>query len=103
MLALCLLPAIASTAPCCTTCGEGFVKAYSIDGRHDLCGESCVHPSFFWVYRALEPNLTIARSPTPCDGAGFPAYLRTVRHGGLLLAAEVDLYARERSFWSAPF
>ncbi|KAK7254082.1 hypothetical protein SO694_00008161 [Aureococcus anophagefferens] len=47
---------------CCDTCdaSQGLVKYYSTDGVHDHCGETCIKPAEFWLYKIFEKNLTLA-------------------------------------------
>lgn len=85
---------------CCVTCADGLSKYFSIDQRHDACGESCIADSEYRKYRRFEKNLTKAWSNTPCatdvvskDGSHFTDYLGTETHGVPgLLSATVDLY-----------
>ncbi|KAH8052437.1 hypothetical protein JL720_14914 [Aureococcus anophagefferens] len=47
---------------CCDTCdaSQGLVKYYSTDGVYDHCGETCIKPAEFWLYKIFEKNLTLA-------------------------------------------
>ena len=81
-------------APCCEFCNasRGLAKYTSIDAGAGHCGETCLRPLLFWMYRAFEPGLSLARSETPCADAGYGFYLQTTVHGHWPLAVELDLY-----------
>merc|ERR1719386_215119 len=79
---------------CCQTCGEGLQKYYSVDTPHGHCGEACIKPSMFHVFKIFEPNLTIADGSTgysSCADLGWPKYSDTVTHG-FGLTCTLDLY-----------
>ena len=53
--------------PCCKSCTvAGQVKYYSIDKVHNMCGECCMKPSQYKIYKIFEPGLTLAQDNTPC-------------------------------------
>ena len=74
---------LSAQARCCATCdtSAGLAKYYSIDHLHNMCGECCMKPSQFWLYKIFEPGLTKATDANPCDGFGYPTYDDTVTHG----------------------
>ena len=80
--------------PCCVACpNEGEVKYYSIDTRHDLCGECCMNPKDYNTYHLFEKGLTLATVQTnQCEVLGYPAYTETVTHGALMIKMTLDLY-----------
>merc|ERR1719237_450743 len=65
---------------CCQVCEPPKVKYYSVDLEHGHCGECCLDPSHFLVFKLFEPNLTLANGKT-CPDLGFPTYDSTVTHG----------------------
>jgi hypothetical protein len=92
------------TGPCCKSCTEPLEKYYSVD--HGLfhapfCGETCLDPSKYNLYKLFEPNLTkavdfpentCAHQYTP-DGRFYAAYNSTVTHGVPgVLSVTLDLY-----------
>ena len=82
-------------AMCCKTCKAPEVRWYSVDNKHGHCGESCMDPKDFWVYKPFEPNLTIADGSTgysSCADLGWPVYLETATHGVWPVRITVDLY-----------
>ena len=84
--------------PCCIACViEGQEKYYSIDTRHNNCGECCMDPADYDLYKKLEPGLEKANSSTPCSDLKYPVYLETVTHGAGNIKMTLDLYAPEGS------
>jgi len=85
---------------CCKTCTGSDQKYYSVDMKHGHCGETCVYPGQFLLYKAFEKNLTIADGSTGytgCADLGWPKYQETVSHGDplKLLVATLDLYGHD--------
>jgi len=85
--------------PCCKTCEEPLKKYYSVDVPHGFCGEACMHPFKFHIFKIFEKNLTLAESDSPCQeqftptGTHYTEYSETVTHGiPGLLAVTLDLY-----------
>lgn len=79
-------------AKCCTTCGEGTLKYYSIPKIQDNCGESCLNPDDYKKYKLFEPGLTLADTNTPCADRNYSIYLGTFTHGSPKLNATLDMY-----------
>jgi hypothetical protein len=84
---------------CCKACVAPLVKYYSVDVPHGFCGETCVNPSSYFIFKIFEKNLTLSDSDTPCSGQFTPVgthyteYSETVTHGVPgLLAVTLDLY-----------
>jgi hypothetical protein len=79
-------------ADACTV--EGEEKYYSIDTRHDLCGECCMKPEDYNLYHIFERGLKKAEDGdfSPCTGLGFPKYTETVTHGFWKIKMTLDLY-----------
>lgn len=80
---------------CCEACPDGQQKYYSVDMKHGFCGESCISPATFGVFKIFEPNLTIADGSTgyrSCADLGWPKYTETVTHGVFPVKATLDLY-----------
>jgi len=100
MKASVLVASIATLAQgekCCQTCPDGQQKYYSVDMKHGHCGEACIAPSMFHLFKVFESNLTIADGSTgytSCADLGWPVYTETVTHGDplKLLTATLDLY-----------
>jgi hypothetical protein len=85
--------------PCCKTCEAPLEKYHSVDVPHGFCGEACMDPSKFNIYKIFEKNLTKSDSDTPCaeqftpTGTHYTEYSETVTHGVPgLLAVTLDLY-----------
>lgn len=85
--------------PCCKACVAPLVKYYSVDVSHGFCGETCINPSRYGIYKIFEKNLTLSDSDTPCSeqftpvGTHYTEYSDTVTHGVPgLLAVTLDLY-----------
>ena len=68
---------------CCEgECEGDLQKYYSIDTRHNMCGECCMLDSDYDKYKLFEPGLTKANVSSPCLPLGYPTYDSTVTHGG---------------------
>ena len=78
---------------CCTECPEGTVKYYSIDTKHDRCGECCLKPCLFYMFKLYEKGLTLANEIT-CESIGYSEYEKTESHGFLFLKATLDKYKK---------
>merc|ERR1719265_770145 len=99
-LALLLIgTAAGDDSPCCKSCTEPLEKYYSVDVKHGFCGEACMDPKKFSIYKVFEKNLTLADSVNPCSeqftpvGTHYTEYSETVTHGVPgLLAVTLDLY-----------
>uniref|UniRef100_A0A7S3FVB6 Uncharacterized protein n=1 Tax=Strombidium rassoulzadegani TaxID=1082188 RepID=A0A7S3FVB6_9SPIT len=81
---------------CCNACsGEGVIKTYSVDHIFNMCGESCVEESKYWLYKLFEIGMHKADNNTQnvCEGLGYGNYHETEVHGipGIISIA-VDLY-----------
>ena len=107
-----------SSSKCCDSCALPAVKYYSINHAFKQCGESCIDPSDYNMYKLLEPGnmdtirnvymsvvlssnnnmfllagLTLAETNSPCADNGYIEYLETVEHGDFTpIQAEVDVY-----------
>lgn len=89
-------------ARCCTKCTAPQIKYFSTDAFHGFCGETCLEPKKFSLYKKFEPNLTLATDNTPCreqvtpsNDANYTEYFSTVTHGDPfgIITATLDLYA----------
>lgn len=79
--------------PCCISCVvAGEEKYYSIDTRHNSCGECCMNPDDYDVYKKYEPGLEKANSSTPCLDLKYPNYIGTETHGFGSVKMTLDLY-----------
>ena len=67
-------------------------KYYSIDTRHDLCGECCMADEDYDLYKKFEKGLEKADNDSPCEGFGYPKYTETVTHGFWKIKMTLDLY-----------
>jgi len=83
--------------PCCNKCTvEGEEKYFSIDKLHDMCGECCMKPSDFAVYKIFEPGLTKAERDDICSSLSYPVYSETVTHGFGPIKMTLDLFNHEK-------
>jgi len=103
LIGLASLFAVTSAAgPCCNECKPPLVKYYSVDRAHGFCGNACMDPKKFSIYKKFEANLTLVDADHPdCagqytpDGKFYTDYDSTVTHGDPfgVLAVTLDLYA----------
>ncbi|KAH8058182.1 hypothetical protein JL722_6033 [Aureococcus anophagefferens] len=93
--------ALRTEGKCCDTCdaSQGLVKYYSTDGVYDHCGETCIKPAEFWLYKIFEKNLTLAPYEHICkdlisnNGSHYSVYSSTVSYGiPYIFTATLDLY-----------
>ena len=80
-------------ALCCQTCEGAQEKYYSIDPIFNLCGECCMKPSWFWVYKIFEWSLNKAETNSPCADRDYTIYKNTPTHGVYPITMTLDLYA----------
>jgi hypothetical protein len=80
--------------PCCVgACtAPGEEKYYSIDTRHNSCGECCMNPNDYDTYKKFEPGLEKANSTSPCLDLKYPKYIGTETHGFGTIKMTLDLY-----------
>jgi len=78
--------------PCCKSCTLPEVKYYSIDKIHNKCGECCMNPKSYAIYKIFEPGLTKASDETPCSDFKYNTYESTVTHGFGPIKMTLDLY-----------
>lgn len=57
-----------------------------------MCGESCIDPSKYKMYKIFEHNLTKATDNTPCADRNFTLYKKTESHGIGPIKVTVDFY-----------
>jgi len=97
-----LVAAATAVGPCCKKCELPLVKYYSVDLAHGFCGDACMDPKKFSIYKKFEANLTLVDDKYPdCsgqyapDGSHYTDYDSTVTHGDPfgILAVTLDLYA----------
>ena len=86
---------IPKTEKCCENCKEGKKKYYSIDTKHDKCGESCLRPSLVWLIKKFEPGMLLAENNNPCETQGYPIYTKTESHGFPPLKVNADFFEKE--------
>ena len=84
--------ALGDDGPCCNTCVEPLEKYYSIDKIHNMCGECCMDPKKYAIYKIFEPGLTKATDNTPCKDNKYSGYDSTVTHGFGPIKMTLDLY-----------
>merc|ERR1719199_552032 len=82
------------STPCCKVCTTaGEEKYFSIDLKHGFCGEACMKPSLYPLYKIFEPALEKATtSNTPCADNNYHGYKETVTHGFGPVKMTLDLY-----------
>ena len=91
------------SAPCCKTCKAPAVRFFSVDAPHGFCGETCLPPSEYPIFKLFESNLTLYRGsgPSPCAeqltpwDTHYTTYNKTVTHGVWPLTCTLDLYSPE--------
>ena len=89
-------PAPVQADLCCTSCTLPKKKYYSIDHRYNHCGESCMDPKDFWLFKIFEPGLAIDETTnTPCKDRKYPKYNSTPTHGVWPVTMTLDLYDQE--------
>ena len=72
------------TEHCCIACTVvGEEKYYSIDNSHGMCGECCMNPSLYNVYKVFEWGLAKDEkdSATPCADRNYTRYMYSPTHG----------------------
>ena len=78
---------------CCLKCTEPLEKYYSIDTKYNMCGECCMDPKDYWLYKMFEPNLSKdEKSNIPCSDRGYGLYYKTETHGFLNIKMTLDMY-----------
>ena len=89
-----LVEEAADDEECCVgACAvKGEEKYFSIDTKHNMCGECCMNPADYNKYKIFEPGLTKADDDSPCGPLGFPTYDSTVTHGFGNIKMTLDLY-----------
>ena len=81
---------------CCETCtNEGTQKYYSIDTSHDRCGECCMAPENFTIFKRFETGLTEATVDHPCHELGYTEYEITETHGAAGYYMTLDKYKKQ--------
>ena len=98
-----------AAAKCCDgpCTAPGYEKYYSVDVPHGFCGETCIHPEAYPLFKVFEKNLTKADGPSPCkeqfdpSGTKYSVYNSTVTHGVGPLTIKLDLYgpAKKKTTW----
>ncbi|ORX82470.1 hypothetical protein BCR32DRAFT_267624 [Anaeromyces robustus] len=90
-----LFATIISAEKCCENCTDnGKKKFYSIDTKHNKCGECCMKSSLYWLYHIFESGLLEAESEHPCSELGFTEYDTTETHGFLFIQMTLDKYSK---------
>ena len=85
------------TDPCCHACTAPQVKYYSVDKTHGMCGECCMDPKHYWIFKIFEPALALDNSTnTPCADRQFTEYQYTPTHGAGPITMTLDLYAPKK-------
>jgi len=82
---------------CCVSCAGKEKKFYSIDTWHNQCGECCMDPWYYWLYKIFEIGLHQAETDTPCADYGYHEYLETETHGALGITMTLDMYLPDKS------
>lgn len=91
------LPSMDSDMCCDGECDGDLNKYYSIDTRHNMCGECCMLDSDYHIYKIFERGLTKANSTAPCSDLGYPIYDSTETHGAGPIQMTLDLYDPENN------
>ena len=83
-----------SNEKCCTACSKNNqVKYYSVVTDNNRCGECCLNPKVFWLFKIFEKNLTLAEEKT-CASLGYPNYENTQTHGFFPVKVTLDMYTK---------
>merc|ERR1712070_601844 len=80
------------TDPCCLSCTAPLEKYHSVDHIMNNCGEACMDPSKFWLYKLFEPGLEKSETNTPCADRKYDDYKDTPTHGFGPVKMTLDLY-----------
>ena len=80
------------TDPCCHSCTEPLEKYHSVDHVFNNCGEACMDPNKFWIYKIFEPGLEKSETNTPCADRDYTEYKNTPTHGVWPVTMTLDLY-----------
>eukprot|EP00128_Syssomonas_multiformis_P013373 Colp12_sorted_trinity150504_noHs@5907 len=89
------LPTPQTQPKCCSACAAPLVKMYSIDRIFNTCGESCMDPAKYWLFKIFEPGLVKAGADnTPCATKGYTSYQLTESHGFGSVTATIDMYKK---------
>ena len=67
--------------PCCLSCTAPLEKYHSVDHIFNNCGEACMDPKKFWIYKVFEPGLEKSETETPCADRKYTVYESTPTHG----------------------
>ena len=90
-----LVASVVSEEKCCEECTvEGEIKYYSIDSLWNKCGECCMDPDKYWIYKIFESGLTEADSDHPCEERGYTEYETTETHGAMGITMTLDKYKK---------
>mgnify|MGYP006889572154 CR=1 FL=1 len=85
------------TTPCCKSCDEPQEKYYSVDHVFNNCGEACMDPKHYWLFKIFEPGLAKDNSTnTPCADRGYHEYRETPTHGVWPISMTLDLYGPDK-------
>jgi len=82
------------SSACCIICPNGLTKYYSVSSWFGNCGETCIDPNDYDVYKIFEPGLSLATTNTICEDLGYSLYTKTERHGIWPIAISVDMYKK---------
>lgn len=105
MIYLLALLAAAYAQKCCSACTPPLQKFYSVDTKHNECGECCMDPADYQKFKVFEPNLLPANGTSNvCASLGYSSFDETVTHGAFKLKMTLDLYnpdtGRPSELWS---
>ena len=84
------------TTPCCLSCTAPLEKYHSVDHIFNNCGEACMLPSKYWIYKLFEPGLEKSTTNTPCADREYTEYENTPTHGFGPVKMTLDLYAKKK-------
>ena len=58
-----------------------------------MCGECCMDPKDYWLYKMFEPGLSKDETTnSPCSSRDYTLNDSTVTHGGWKVKMTLDLY-----------
>ena len=79
---------------CCIICPNGLTKYYSVSTIFGNCGETCLDPNDYDIYKIFEPGLSIATTNNICEDLGYSLYIKTEKHGVWPIQINVDMYKK---------
>lgn len=80
---------------CCIICTNGLQKYYSVSNWFESCGETCIDPDHYDIYKIFEPALSRAPINNICEELGYSLYTKTERQGTWPVKIIFDNYKKQ--------